>query len=262
MMSLEDFGRALVETEDLDPVYVALAHAELPPDQLRRWLMAYWCCYDMGASSYLSEQTNGWESFAVMAANEVLTPLGGRWPRGRERRHFRGQKAVDAVAWFAQHFTSPETPVRCLEQLPRPTSYAMVRNAVTVWPLFGPWIAFKVGDMLERVLGVPIDFRNSDVFFFDAPREAAELWAGSTSPAASSLASAHLASHLGQLTAPPRHERALNLQEYETILCKWKSHTHGRYPVGADTHEVLEALDHWSAVSETARCLYGVLETC
>jgi len=45
--------------------------------------------------------------------------------------------------------------------------------------------------------------------------------------------------------APPWFDRPLNIQEAETILCKYKSHTHGHYPVGKDVAAVKKALE-WS----------------
>ena len=56
--------------------------------------------------------------------------------------------------------------------------------------------------------------------------------------------------------APPRYERAVNVQEVETILCKWKSHQHGHYPVGKDLHEVDKHLKGWGNLARRLRsCL-------
>src|SRR6185437_10528018 len=63
---------------------------------------------------------------------------------------------------------------------------------------------------------------------------------------------AHLARQFGDLLAPPWRDRPVNIQEIETVLCKWKSHLHGRYPVGKDTSEVKHGLYAWGKCSETA----------
>jgi hypothetical protein len=47
---------------------------------------------------------------------------------------------------------------------------------------------------------------------------------------------------LGHIPAPPRYERGLDVQEYETILCKWSSHMKGHYPLGNDIHEIKKGL--------------------
>lgn len=272
-LSLEAFGHRLLETEDLDPIYVVLHRANLERDQLRRWLLAYWCCYHAGLASYLSERPTKeifWLCMNIFASNEAPSPIGGRWPRGRERRHFRGDKAIEAVIWLRYTYEKPETAVTMLEEKAHVFGkYQYVAETVLRWPQFGPWIAFKVADMLERVMGVPIDFSDSDVFFFDSPREAAEMWAIETnhlshgvvgvSSEAIKDACTHLKESLSSHLAPPRYDRPLNLQEFETILCKWKSHMSGSYPIGIDTRELRHALNEWKNVSGTAHRLMQVL---
>ncbi len=254
VLPIESFGAALLQEGDLDPVYNAVHRARMPPEQLYRWLLSYWCCYHAGLSSYISESegVHYWYLMNLMASNEVKSPVGGRWPRGRERRHFRGQRCVDAVSYLTRAFPHPEDAVRWLGGGP----YRYVRGRVTTWPLFGPWIAFKVGDMLERCVGVPVQFSDAEVFLFDSPRDAAALWATETGlprEENSVLAACrYLQRTLGHLPAPPNGDRRLNLQEWETILCKWGSHVKGHYPVGIDTRELNEALEVWAKVSPTA----------
>ena len=47
---------------------------------------------------------------------------------------------------------------------------------------------------------------------------------------------------LGTYQAPPQMDRPINIQEVETILCKWKSHLNGHYPTGNDIAEVRHGL--------------------
>src|SRR6188768_3254002 len=101
------FGRQLIETQDLDPLYVALYQGKvdglLTEDQLKRWVFAYWCFYHAGFASYASERSGPayWGVMERAAVNITKPPVGERWPRAAERRHFRGQKAIDSVRWFA-----------------------------------------------------------------------------------------------------------------------------------------------------------------
>ncbi len=256
MMPLDEFGQALLDARDLDPVYDVLHAADLRGDSLRRWLMAYWCCYSAGEASWISEQPDFWTRMLEMAANETVSPAGGRWPRGRERRYFRGQKSVDAVRWLMGRYPNPEDAVQWLEV---PGPFRVIKERVITWPLFGPWIAFKIGDMLERLARVRVDFTGTDVFFFDSPRLAAEQWYGSNKPAAITESCAFLSSRLGHNLAPPSFDRLLGLQEYETILCKWGAHMNDRYPIGIDTRELKEALHPWCPVSPTAKRLSQAL---
>lgn len=255
-MSITDFGDALLERGDLDPVYNALQGGGVRDNHLARWLLAYWCCYNAGLSSWLSDQEGPgafWAGMEEFAWNNSESPIGGRWPRGRERRHFRGDKCVQAVRQLRMWFPFPELAVVGLSTCSR---FQDLRTSVMRWPLFGPWIAFKVGDMMERVMGCPVSFEEADVFMFDSPRKAAVLWAGGAAEAvAIPSALDHLRSYFGDRPAPPRADRKMNIQEFETILCKWGSHMTGHYPVGIDTRELREALHHWSPYSITAKAM-------
>jgi len=129
--------------------------------------------------------------------------------------------------------------------------------------MFGPWIAFKVADMLEACLGWPVDFAGSEVFMFDTPREAALMvWRdrfklpARARPRVLSVVLegvvAWLLDEFKGAKAPPSFRRGLGLQEVETILCKWKSHVGGHYPLGNDTNEFRHGLEPWAKVCETA----------
>jgi len=258
VLPLETFGRKLIEAGDLDPVYNVVHAAGMDRDQLRRWCLAYWMCYHAGLASWISEQPDFWGPMLQFAYNTSESPVGGRWPRGRERRHFRGDKAVAAVDWFMRaYYSEPERPVFLLESLKEPVTYQHVKNAVTVWPQFGPWIAFKVADMLERLFDVPVQFSKADMFY-DSPSEAAKMWAEKSTISSygrdgwNTVAVDHLQLNLSDLKAPPTNNRSLGLQEFETILCKWKAHVNGIYPVGIDTKELKHALEPWINVSPTA----------
>lgn len=276
--SIETFGAKLLASGDLDPLYIALRGAQLETDQLRRWLFAYWCCYHAGASSWLSEQTgdNYWSWLYVMADNQIPAPppldnSNERWPRGHERRHFRGNKARDAVNAYRTRFGSVENLVEYLEiggrvYAPEWESFSEIRTRVMSLPQFGPWIAFKVADMLERVRGLNIRFIDADVLMFDQPYASAlEVFRSSLSSGqqhqsddqAVRTAALILCAHFSQHLAPPDRRRAVNIQEVETILCKWKSHLSGSYPLYLDSHELRAGLAKWSATCKTAERLFN-----
>jgi hypothetical protein len=254
-MSLEDFGKALLYTKDLDPVYVVLwgaiqGQGDMTWSTLRKWLLAYWCFYHVGVASWIADGQelvlrDGYWTRMVEAANSSV------YHRGTERRHFRGAKASAAVEWFRG---------RGLNSLFRPLlnrdygslSFGMVANIVTLWPQFGPWIAFKVADMLERLGVVPVEFSAADVFrMFDSPRKGAleVAWRYSREKGEDDLLKwtyNYMVQLFGHYSAPPSGNRKVNIQEFETILCKWKSHLTGHYHVGKDTHEIHEALERYS----------------
>lgn len=262
-LEVEPFGRALIETGDLDPVYIALAKCEWEEERLQRWLFAYWLFYHPGAASYMADASSEelyWNRVGNAARNETPSPLDGRWPRASERRHFRGQKAIDAVARLrltplADTFASLTAAA---------PSYSAVARAVGNLPQFGPWMAFKVADMLERCCGVPVDFDLGSVTMFEDPKKAALLVAQrrlglpvnakfhDPSQAIRRVVE-YLIEEYKDLSAPPDHARSIGYQEVETVLCKWKSHINGHYPVGKDTREIAEGLRAWAEVSDSAR---------
>ena len=256
-LSIEEFGRQLILTGDLDPVYIALVKSKLPIPQQCRWLIAYWCFYHCGVASYLSTFSGYkfWQKMMIAAENKTPAPLGGRWPRGSERRHFRGQAAVKAIAYLMDKYpTEPELMVFDIAK--GSPSFIDIANRVKEYPLFGPWIAFKVGDMLDRVMGVKVDFNQAHIFMFKDPVKAAIMvWQKhqdlpeSAKPINQNKAIEQVIIYLGRkfydLKAPPSHDRGIWLQEIETVLCKWKSHMNGHYPLFNDTDEIRHALLGW-----------------
>ena len=259
------FGEQLLETNDLDPVYVALVHAQLPEAQLKRLLLAYFCFYHLGASAYISEydSVEFWEVMEQAADNQ-MPPSGtdseiphDRWPRGAERRHFRGDKCVAAVKKLASFdlFGSGTLAEDCPDYLidtlcdgydgKLPIKLASVMARVQDWPLFGPWIAFKVADVLNRVLEVDIEFPTDLTLIYKEPRAALDML---NVPA--ETANKQLLDYFSDYPAPPRLERLCWVNEIETMLCKWKSHVNGHYWVGRDIHEIRKGLKGWGETAD------------
>lgn len=268
-LPIEDFGEHLLRTNDLDPIYVALHKLHIAPDgwdtpKVYRWMIAYWCLYHAGAACWLSRfhGKQFWGELMKAAVNEDPAPTGGRWPRGHERRHFRGAQGVAAVAELRDAY--PRDPADMVYRLIARNgadrqSFATISERVREHRGFGPWIAFKVGDMLERVLAEPIDFTESEIFVFSTPREAAlMLWRdrlqipSAAQPRSEELVIREVVGHLAEyfrqkgFRAPPTNNRELGLQEIETILCKWKSHMNGAYPLWNDIDEIHLGLEEWA----------------
>lgn len=264
-LGIEEFGAQLLSSGDLDPVYIGLRSLRLDDEAEARWLIAYWCFYHVGAACCLSEITHPqafWEGMIRAAQNDTPTPLGTRWPRAAERRHFRGRQALDSVQALREQFPDPLQLIGYLtgwDEFGGPLKFDDVEERALRLRGFGPWIAFKMADMIDRCTGIRVEFPAS-VLMYRVPREGALLsWAHCTGRPAWDPDEAvreevvRLLAHFRSFTAPPGHERQVGVQEVETILCKWKSHVNGHYPVGKDTREVREALLLWSPVSARAR---------
>lgn len=123
---------------------------------------------------------------------------------------------------------------------------------VRKWVGFGPWIAFKVADMLERLGLARIAFDTESVFLFDSPKEGARrllenlkvVVARSERPGViESWAVGKILRALDGMDAPPRYERKLNAQEAETVLCKWHSYMKGHYRIGEDIESCKKSLE-------------------
>lgn len=274
-LPIEEFGRLLLETNDLDPIYIALCGlladkkkqvASIPKiDWVKRWLVAYWCLYSAGPACYIASCAHPWDALMLAAKNDVETPIGGRWPRGHERRHFRGKAAVDAVNDLRARYQHPEFFVNYV--MGKGGHFTDVAARVKEHTLFGPWMAFKVADMAERVLKIPVDFDDSAVFMFNDPTKAAlTLWRNKKGLPADARPKdaathakiingvvAHLLTVFQGYQAPPDNHRPLGLQEIETILCKWKSHMNGHYPPYNDIDEIRAGLEPWCKALDGAK---------
>jgi hypothetical protein len=232
-----EFGRQLVESKDLDPLYILLWEAKLPRPQLCKWLTIYFCTYHVGVACQGSEE-NEWD-FLDKVANGGTT-----YPRGSERRHWRGNTAITSARYLRNHFADAESLINWLGQA-GPRAPAIMKRVKTLYG-FGDWISGKVPDICERLQLFPVTFVDRDVdLMFDSPKKGAmkvaEMYC---QPTTDPLMTAHqfIIQNLGTLLAPPRYERMLNVQETETIFCKAKSHWSGHYPIGKDSIEIKHAL--------------------
>jgi hypothetical protein len=245
-LNVVDFGTQLVESNDLDPIYVMLWDAHLPLGKLRRWLLSYWCFYHAGTASWIVDQADYWAAMRTAAADKVS-------PRGTERRHFRGAMAKDSIADLARYGVEAIFDNLCAEFVLHPIPLETFIERATSYVGFGPWIAFKMADMLERLGLCEVDFTNADSYLYTSPVKGAhEVVLKHFSPSQRDLISngreeveaafTYLGKHLKGLTAPPRHERPLNAQEFETILCKYHSHLSGHYNPGHDIEELHRGL--------------------
>lgn len=274
-MNIIEFGDALLRTGDLDPVYTAISKAKLDQHTLHRLSLAYWCLYHLGAASRLAEikqPAKFWATLREAAVNEGL-----RWPRGSERRHFRAAIAVTSVNSLISKYKTPSDAVAgFIGPVQFAPTYASVAAAVQSHHGFGPWIAFKVADMSERVLGCATDFTDCHLGIYKDPRQGAAVGLLEWSPHDEAreyegrcgldakpwdypITDAELkltVDHYIQLwrkkraKAPPTGDRLVNVQEIETIFCKYKSHLKGHYPMGKDTREIAHGLTGWGDLAQ------------
>lgn len=251
-LAIYEFGQQLLVKNDLDPVYVILYQAGFEREKLKKWLLAYWCFYHVGTASWITDQPDYWKAMETAAGSK-------EWPRSSERRHFRGNNAIQSVAYLKDKgVTRLFWPFTTKSEVPVHRVMAYVQE----WVGFGPWIAFKVADMVERLGICKVSFDAGAMFLFDSPRKASEmLYEAERGEKAKSIEEAGtyavnaILERLGESLAPPSGNRRINVQEAETILCKWKSYLSGYYEIGEDIEAVKRVLLRFSRC-RTSQDLY------
>lgn len=257
---LVGFGSLLFSSGDLDPIYIAAQGSSYSPQQLARWLVAYWLFYAAGFASYASEHSDRefWRVLARAAVNADLTPIGGRWPRGSERRHFRGPRAVEAVRRLHEQYSSAQQMVDFLTTGGMDVSSVISRARGHY--LFGDWISFKIADMLDALI-MPVRQDDISVFLYDSPRKSIlENIRLGTVPVptgldeAGQLAAAMkwLGKKLKNCSVPHKPGAQPDLFCLETVWCKHLSHMHGHYPPLKDVVEIHEGVQPWVRVCSSA----------
>lgn len=288
LLDIYTFGEHLLRTKDIDPVYVVLDSAGWSNELKARWCLAYWCTYHVGVASYVAGTMEDayWNTLLQVALNTSPAPTGGRWPRGKERRHWRGHQALASYNDLRKRYgRDPSDFVATVGAYPNslisigtlgkisddPIPYKLVADRVKQHVGFGSWMAFKIADMLEQVFNIPVDFDNAAVFMFKDPKEAAlKFWRfkyklpdnarpndeGDVINKVVDHLSRHFQEHLA-----PTGRRRIGLQEVETILCKWKSHINGHYPLNNDIEELRAAAKEWAPYTSLAGAFVDMLGT-
>ncbi len=280
-MSIVEFGDSLLRSGDLDPVYIAVYKAKLDDATKLRLMLGYVCFYHLGVAARLAEQKTAagyWKLFHEAVVNEGL-----KWPRGSERRHFRGANALNAYNDLHDRYKTPEA---AMEGLVRPRyvgygkrlTFAQVSASVQKHVGFGPWSGFKIADIAERLLGYDVDFSDCALGIYKDPRQGAAVafleariapditdsmaliyaeaaregvkvgpWDYPITNAQLNQTIDYYVKHWRdkKVKAPPANDRLVGVAEIETVLCKYKSHLKGNYPLGKDTREIRHALYGW-----------------
>lgn len=277
MTTVTEFGKELLRTGDLDPVYIALHKAGLDEGTLHRLCLAYWCFYHLGLAAKLAEIKHPkkyWDAMMAAAVNEGEPKP---FPRGGERRHYRGTQAISSMASLISLY--PKGATQAVERFigygenGRHT-YGSVSRSVQQHRGFGEWIAFKIADMSERVLGYDTDFSDCHLGIYNDPRQGAavaygqcdalsapngavveyqaagEPWNYPITDEELSRTVNHYVKVFKKFTAPGGKPRPVNVQEVETIFCKYKSHLKGHYPMGKDTREIHHGLSGWGDLAQ------------
>jgi hypothetical protein len=198
--------------------------------------------YSVGVAAYMAESD---DFYAAMTHGDEA-----RWPRGHERRHMRGQVFHNCLNGLRDY--EPESVVDYMTQCN--TLYGISKH-VQEFNGFGQWISWKIADMTERVLQKPVDFSNAELGVYKDPVKGAALIKFGDQKHTITTLELHgvvnqLLNDFKGYKAPPFQDRSLNIQEIETILCKYKSYINGHYPLGLDTEDIYHGLDGWGDLAQ------------
>jgi hypothetical protein len=231
-MNVFEFGDAKLRLKDIDPLYTALWKARLPLSVRQRFTFAE-VTFDLaGVAARITEAKDYWTAFEAAARAT---------PRGAPRRYFRGHVALEAVAEYKRKYGTVENLMTQLHGTFTEVNAYICRE----FAQYGPTAAFKLADMAERVCCNKIDFSETTAKElccskqvqkgFDKAYCALRLKPEELLPA--------LKKHRWATLASPRYDRALNAQEFETILCYY-SHddAHQQHNPGDDIEGIRKEL--------------------
>ena len=241
----QDFGTDLIMSYDLDPVYPVIVATNMDDDMRKRCCLAYWCFYHLGVASMIAERSS--EYFY----SEMRSQVTNKCPRGMERRYFYGNLAWNTIEGL-EDCGSPE---KVVDAMTNHQDFQTVNNAVQSFYGFGDWIAWKIADMADRVLQIELDFSDTNLNIYKDPKQgAAYILKGDkkypiTEKELDGIVD-EMEYEFAGLLAPPFQDRPINIQECETILCKYKAHVFGHYPYYNDSIHIHKALQGWGDLAE------------
>lgn len=218
------FARTMFTLEDADPGYMLLHRANLSRAQKLRYVLAWCTFYNPGLAAVASQYK----------ADEFYAYLRSVYPtakRASERRHFRGQAGLKALAQWQERYPKPEDMVEaCFAD-----SYLGVRKNMQGMAQMGDYFYWKLADIQDTVFGHPVDFTGCERYMPKVPKQGAQIISDMEYPGlGESLVQVmgRITEHVLTLDYPVKGGRKLALQEAETVCCVFKQHVVGDYQYG------------------------------
>ncbi len=266
------FGRHLVASKDIDPLYPVLRYLQkdLEYEQAVWHTFLYVAWYNLSSAQSMFDRYPDPNPRILKRIQTAQRQL----PTGTERRASRGGKVALHLASYMDTLKNYQNHID------------YYRKGITPWPLIpksetekhlhdnwqhmnsrlqelylnGRWAAYKHLEVLRRVNHMPFTAPDMGHQFSSGPREGlAMLYGEVPGQDASTIA---LLDSQGVDLQRRLAERGLkmDIEEVETLLCNWKSTVKGKYYVGHDIDEFQEQIDKAKAEgflrNEQARALY------
>lgn len=214
----QNYARLTVITNDLDPVYVALAKSGWEEEKIMRWCAAFIAFYHTGTACEAAD----------LQGDEFWNFLWDRYdnnPRGSERRHFRGEAGKKALKAWRDTYSTPE---KFLLACMKPSFMQTLKAGI---PQIGTYFTWKVCDFREAVFGYDMDWSGAEHNMLATATNGLELLFPKE-PYHESVFK--LLEAIDDLYAPPRFDRKCGLAEAETVACGVRQYYTRGVPIGED----------------------------
>lgn len=264
-LSVEEFGAQLLTTGDLDPIYIALNNCALDNTTRNKWLTAYCAFYNAGFACWAAEKNSShfWACLLEAADNSIPTPFGSRWPRGSERRHFRGKQATLAIMdWNKKYDSSPEHMMEAIAG--EKINFHEIMKRAREHRSVGSWMGFKLVDLVDACMEGNVDQSDVMLFMYETPRKSLlRLWREKLNLPETAMPKDENQTIIGMVEhykeifkdfkVPHKPYKNIDMFCLETIFCKHQSHLNGHYPLFNDIDEVTEGIHPWIPYSHFAK---------
>ena len=235
------FATLMFKLEDADPGYMLLRRADLSYAQKLRYVLAWCTFYNPGLAARASDFQG--EKFYAFLRKVYPTAK-----RASERRHFRGQAGLKALAQWQDLYPKPEAMVEACFG----STYLGVRKNMQHMAQMGDYFYWKLADIQDTVMGKPVDFTGCEKYMPKVPKQGAEMIGDLENLFTLEVIMGQVTHHVGKLDYPVKEGRKLALQEAETVCCVFKQHVVGDYKFGFRSAKAWKRLDAMRSETKTA----------
>lgn len=220
-----EFAKDLFKYEDADPGYMLLKRAKMDRATKLRYVMAWCTFYNPGIAAQA----------CALQGKEFWRFLVNAYPtakRASERRHFRGQAGLKALASWSE--SRPEELIEATYG----QTYMDVRKNMKGFAQMGDYFIWKMADVWDTVFDMPVDFTGCENYMPKVPKQGAELIYQMEKGPGVCLADLYdvmstITKRIQKLHYPIKGTRTLALQESETVCCVFKQHVKGKHRMGS-----------------------------
>ena len=238
------FANQMFKLEDADPGYMLLRRSDLPLAQKLRYVLAWCTFYNPGLAARASD-------FQGAKFYEFLRYVYPHAKRASERRHFRGQSGLKALAQWQSLYPKPEAMIEACFA----SSYLQVRKNMSHMAQMGDYFYWKLADIQDTVMGKPVDFTGCEKYMPKVPKQGADMIGDMENLFTLEIIMGVVTAHVSKLAYPVKEGRKLALQEAETVCCVFKQHVVGDYKFGFRSAKAYNRLKGMVAETPTAQKL-------